>query len=67
MSRSYKRPYVSLCGISRGSMKEWKKQCNGVVRRCKDEDAKVYKKINDVWLAPDDGKSLWKDPKARRK
>lgn len=70
MSRSRKKnPYHSLCGS--GSMKEAKKQANIEVRRTNDEDlpdGKHYKKMNDRWSWPDDGKILLDDnPKWFRK
>ncbi len=71
MSRSRKKPYVSIVSIGRGSMKKWKNDCNNTLRNMPiDEEndlGKVYKKVTDRWTAPDDGRSYWDDPKARRK
>ena len=68
MSRSYRQPYSSR-GDS--SMKDWKKQANQAIRRTKGEipDGKYYKRIEDNWTSPRDGKQQWDntDPKLRRK
>jgi len=58
VSRSRKKhPFIAICGLARGSMKKWKIQCNGKVRR--DEDTgnfSFYKKTVERYTAPDDGK-----------
>lgn len=49
-------------------MAKWKTQCNRKVRKSYDlEDGGYYKKAICRWMAPDDGKHYWDDPKARRK
>jgi len=75
MTRSRKKnPYVSntCCGDNAGAMKQWKKNCNRTVRRNdKNNDVpsqpSYYKKLNNAWSAPTDGKHLWNDPKGYRK
>jgi hypothetical protein len=72
MSRSRKKPYVSFVCIGRGSMKKWKAQCNDKIRHKPIDDenedlGKIYKKVTNRWTAPDDGKTYWDEPKARRK
>ncbi len=55
-------------GDNPGAMKWWKRYCNGKIRRCmEDSISKVYKKVNDPWNAPNDGKHYWDDPKGTRK
>lgn len=70
MSRSRKKPYISIVCIGRGSMKKWKKQCNDTIRtQSIDPEKEIFspKKMICRWSAPDDGRSYWDDPKARRK
>lgn len=64
MSRSVRAPYVGTCGTRRGAMKKWKRQNNRRVRRVLEvPSGKYYKKINEMWDAPDDGKSCWQEEK----
>lgn len=74
MSRSRKKnPYISnTCrGDRTGMMKDWKRECNRNIRRISlDEEMpknNLYKKMNNPWLAPNDGKHYWDDPKGYRK
>ncbi len=69
MSRSEREPYVSLLCIGRGSMKDWKKQCNQRLRRRPiEEDVLDYRKWNNRYDAPDDGTRHYvDDKKAKRK
>lgn len=52
-------------------MKEWKKQCNRGMRRISEEkeipNGKYYKKVNDIWASPSDGKWFRGGPEWRRK
>ncbi len=74
MSRSYKKPYGPVCS---GQMKKWKKESNKKLRKIPiDFDNKAqelsngnnYKKFNDVWSSPSDGKRYYgEDPKHKRK
>jgi predicted alpha/beta hydrolase len=73
MSRSYKKGYVGVASHSNSTMKDWKRMCNRKIRRISMDDPdewgyeKSYKKINDRWLSPEEGKNYWDSPKARRK
>lgn len=60
MSRSRKKyPIMWLCGSS-AAMKKWKKESNKRIRHCDDvPSGKHYKKINDIWSSPSDGK-IWR-------
>lgn len=67
MSRSYRKPYGP---VARGaSMKEWRRQAAKSVRNSDDvANGSSYKKLEDVWGSPSDGKCYYgNDPKARRK
>lgn len=69
MSRSYKKPFVTLCDA--GVMKDWKRLCNQSMRRMAKEEeipnGRYYKRFNDVWGSPSDGKRYWDEPRYRRK
>ena len=66
MSRSYRKPYRNCCNVRSGEMKGWKKASNRIVRR-KDvvSNGMSYKKMNDVWGCPSDGKYLEKNPEPK--
>lgn len=72
MSRSRKKnPYTSTtcCGARVGVMKKWKTGNNRIVRRLDGEipNGGFYKKLINPWLAPNDGKHRWDEPKGYRK
>lgn len=74
MSRSRKKPYLSITGGRAGEMAEWRTYANGKVRRIPITEelpnGSSYKKITDNWTSPQDGrKSLPKDidPRYTRK
>lgn len=69
MSRSRKKPFGSICCVSRRAMKDWRTQNNRTMRRNEDDlpDGNHYKRINDVWNSPSDGKCRYDDPKSTRK
>lgn len=68
MSRSYKKPILWACVTRAGQMKDWKRQCNHRVRREDDlGDGRYYKKLNNPWASPADGKVKLDDPKYTRK
>lgn len=74
MSRSYKQnPYINTCGAKAGTMKFWKKTNERILRKEESPEksdlpsGSYYKKINDAWCAPNDGKHYWDNPKAYRK
>lgn len=73
MSRSYKKPYHSTTcsGARPGIMKSWKKQNDKSLRHKEIEEnlpPSYYKKLNDAWSAPNDGKIYNPDyKKAHRK
>ncbi len=73
MSRSKKKnPYVEHASIRSGDMKKWKKQCNSKLRKeLKKTDDPVpltfHKRFTDEWMAPNDGKHYWDEPKGYRK
>lgn len=72
MSRSKKKfPIIGIACHMKGSMKKWKKQCNGRIRQIAiDEELggkSFVRKVNERWSAPDDGKRWWDDPRALRK
>jgi hypothetical protein len=54
-----------------GLMKTWKQMWNQSIRRkpiTEDiGDNKYYKKMNDIWDSPLDGKGYYNDPRIRRK
>lgn len=59
MSRSKKKnPYGNTVCIGRHVMKKWKTQLNRKIRRTVKSlhGGSYYKKINDTWNAPNDGK-----------
>lgn len=58
MSRSEKKsPGSSILNIKAGEMKYWKKKCNKKLRSLQDlENFSAYKRQNERYLAPDDGK-----------
>jgi hypothetical protein len=68
MSRSRrKNPIRTVCGCTPHEMKNWKKSCNRRMRRniSVEEDignGSTYKKINDIWDSPSDGKYRMDDP-----
>lgn len=70
MSRSYKKPFGP---VARGSsMKKWRSESNRIIRRDKRykdiSDGNAYKKINDVWGSPSDGKMYYgESPRFKRK
>jgi len=70
MSRSYKKPFGTIAKTQVGEMKKWKKESNRSCRR-KDDlyDGSFYKKINDIWNSPSDGKTYSgnENPKYKRK
>jgi hypothetical protein len=63
MSRSFKKPYHSITcsGARAGMQKKWKKDNNDTLRHIEDEkiasSPSFYKKVNDSWSAPNDGKT----------
>ena len=69
MSRSIKKnPYVNTACCGRKGMTNWKKDCNRTIRRKPiEDDLKDYKKINDLWSAPNDGKHYFDNPTAYSK
>jgi len=69
MSRSFKKPWGPVAGAARGTQKKWKRQCNGLIRRAEEHDNySFYKKVNDPWGSPIDGKRYYgEDPKWKRK
>lgn len=71
MSRSYKKPFGTVCELRSGQMKDWKKKSNKEFRRSDPEElisGSYYKKRNDVWLSPSDGKCFYgEDKKYTRK
>ena len=63
MSRSRKKTAVrTVCSARAGQMKRWKENCNKRVRRRPVEEDignnTTYKRMNDVWTSPSDGK-IW--------
>ncbi len=62
-------------GLCSGPMKKWKKECNNTLRNQDLDDdifmsrqPALYKKVNDTWTAPNDGKCYWPErDKAYRK
>ena len=74
MSRSYRKAVDgkclrTVCNCNAGVMKYWKKLSNGKVRRTQGEigNGVTYKRMNDVWMSPSDGKMWVDDPKYKRK
>ena len=68
MSRSYnKNPGGPVCQSDAGVMKQWKVKANRKLRRLDVEipNGKSYRKIEDVWGSPSDGKTWFEDDKKR--
>lgn len=65
MSRSTKKAWRSVCNLQTSEMKKWKRNCNQLMRRIPfDEEMpkfNQYKKLNDVWNSPSDGKMFCGD------
>lgn len=60
MSRSKKKnPYGTLCNCRAGEMKDWKNKANRKIRKTVEEMPKGagYKKLNEIWESPGDGKA----------
>lgn len=66
MSRSRKKPYGP---VASGAMNWWKKLAAKRVRMTEDlQDGRYYKRLEDVWGSPSDGKYYYgSDPKWTRK
>lgn len=68
MSRSYKKnPAGSVCHCTAGVMKQWKVKANRKLRRLDVDipNGRGYRKIEDVWGSPSDGKTWFEDDKKR--
>lgn len=62
MSRSRKKiPIGWLCSGDHGKMKKWKNQNDKSLRSIEGEipSGSFYKKMNDPWSSPSDGKSWY--------
>jgi hypothetical protein len=72
MSRSLKKPFISITGKNK-SMREWKNNANKLIRRkLVDEDipdGNFYRLITDNWTSPRDGSPQYcpNDVKVTRK
>lgn len=71
MSRSYKKnPYIPFACCGKGkAMKSAKKNANSIVRQYNDDlpSGRFYKKLDERYAWPDDGKQRFDDPKGYRK
>lgn len=65
MSRSRKKtPITTVAVCNHGAMKKWKRMCSRKVRRGEAYNNGWFKKAEDPWTGPSDGKCLI-DPKSK--